>query len=287
MTSFFERDVVVVIDTLRIASRFEKTGIEKSNLRVAFDVRRTPDRDPNTCEMKIWNLTDKTRSRIEELQKLNRLAQIEAGYVGQASEIFRGDINTVTNVRDGADWITTVNVGDGEQKYRSARINQSFNPGTNISQVVETLADTLGIGKGNLEEKLAEGNFREAVTQFTKGTVASGKASDELDTRLKSLGFEWSVQNGQLQLLRPKETNARQAFVLSASTGLVGSPEVGEKGIVKLRTLLIPSLIPGDSVKVLSREFQNTFFNVKNVTHMGDTWGNDWYTELEGTPLGQ
>ncbi len=112
----------------------------------------------------------------------------------------------------------------------------------------------------------------------------SGKVSKLLDKYVTSAGYQWSIQDGQLQVLAPDETLLDMITILSSVTGLVGSPEQSEKGIIKARSLLQPSIIPGRRVTVFSKMITGSYKATK-ASIFGDTWGTDWYTEFEGKPV--
>jgi hypothetical protein len=48
----------------------------------------------------------------------------------------------------------------------------------------------------------------------------------------------------------------------------------------KVKTLLQPLVEPGGYVQVKSKGVDGEFFRVEELTHTGDTHGNEWHTEL-------
>lgn len=285
MSRLINRDVVVTIGEVRIAARPKgDDDLIKPTLRVIFKVDRTRNRDTNSAEVSTWNLARKTRSLLQE-ENIGMI--IEAGYVGSIRQIFSGDVANTETKREAVNWITTVQSGDGLVAYRSARLSESFGPGTGLGDVLKKLTRGMGIGLGNALEKIGEGNFRGGLTEFTTGLSVAGRVSDQLDRFLTTAGFEWSIQDGQLQVLRPGEATEvpdDEVVKISKESGLVGSPEVGEKGIVKARSLLQGDIVPGRPINIEAAEV-NGFFRVDKVVHTGDTWGSDWFSDLEATPL--
>ena len=127
---------------------------------------------------------------------------------------------------------------------------------------------------------------QKVVTLFPKGTVLSGNASRELTDLCRSVGAEWSVQNGAVQLLQIGEPLAGKAVELGPDSGLVGSPTIDNKdakkgSIVKATCLLIPDLVPGRKVTFKSVARLEGGFRIEEVTYRGDTSGRDWYAEIE------
>jgi hypothetical protein len=111
-----------------------------------------------------------------------------------------------------------------------------------------------------------------------------GNSGDELQKLLNSAGLEGSVQNGELQILPKGKPLNVLAVKLSPNTGLIGSPELGSKGVVKLVSLLNSEIYPGRKIQVLS-ESVTGFFRVEACSFIGQTSGNDWYTAIEAKAL--
>ncbi len=282
MTDLFNRDIALTVGTLRIASR-DEVGLDQAVLRIAFDVMLSRARDPNKATLKIWNLNEDSRNSIQEQDRLD--VTIEAGFTGTLSQIFKGDMRFGNSTREGSDWITALEAGDGAKQNRSARVKASFAGGTKVTEVLKKAANALGIGTGNLEQVIAAGSKRIGMTEFTNGTVLTGKAADAIDNITKSMGLEWSIQGGQLQILEPNETTQDEAVLLSTGSGLIGSPTAGEKGRVKARSLLQPDIFPGRKVQIQSALFEGSFFKTEKVKHAGDTWSTNWFSDMELKPI--
>lgn len=280
MTQLIDRAASITVGDLRIAT-VETPG--KPMLRIAFNVLLALARDPNKAQLKIWNLSATSRAKIQEQDRLPVV--INAGYIGMVAQLFFGDMRFGNSEKEGSDWVTTLEAGDGAKQYRSARISESFAAGTKVTDVLKKAAEALGIGVGNLTKVIAAGSKRIGLTEFTNGTVLSGKASEAVDGIVKSMGLEWSIQSGQLQILEPDQTTQDDAILLTPSTGLIGSPTAGEKGRVKARSLLQPDITPGRRVKIESATIDGAFFKTEKVRHQGDTWGNDWFSDMELKPL--
>lgn len=259
-----------------------------TGLRVAFSVAKSTAEEPNTCRISVYNLSEDTRARLSRMRGVP--LRLEAGYTGNAALLFQGDTRRtpagIQHVKAGPDRVTTLECGDGETAYRYARYSGSYAPGTSVTKVAEDMAKALGVGLGNLEETLRAGGFRQGLQSFPAGFAARGRASEELNGLMRSLGLEASIQDGKLQVLKPGEPLKGQAVLLTPETGLRGSPaynsaEGKEKDgppTLKVSSLLQPALRPGVQVRVEARTVRG-FFKVKAVTHAGDTHGGDWASE--------
>lgn len=280
----FERRVKVIVAS-PLAEDFKSISaqtVEIDLLRVQFTVTKTLKKSANTASVQITNLSEKTRA---SLQAKGAKLVVSAGYLNTLAQIFIGDVRTIDHVRDGADWTTKIDSGDGERALSHARVSESFGAGAALPEVVKTIGDRLGIGLGNIQAKLA-GDAR----QFVNGYTAHGRASSELDRVLSAAGYEWSIQDGNIQVLRTGETNTERVVVLSSDSGLVGSPTYGtaekkrKRPVIKFKALLSPEIRPGGRVAFESLNHRGVH-RVLRVTHKGDTAGGDWYTEgeVEGT----
>ena len=280
MGELFDRDVLLNAGGVQIASR-SPTGGRRDTLRFTFRIVRSTSKDPNTAEISIWNLNKQTRSLLQELDLQTVL---EAGYVGSRSTIFSGQLEYGSTGREGTDRVTTLQAADGGKRISEARVNLSFGSGTPVGTVLLRLAKELGLGLGNVAEKASAGSVRGKITEYLQGIALNGSAYEELNKIAKQMGLGLSIQDGQPQLLAPVETLRGDAVLLTRRTGLIGSPEVGEKGRVNARSLLQPDLVPGRRVRIESEQVTG-FFKVTRAEFRGDTWGQDWYTDIEGKPL--
>jgi hypothetical protein len=255
-------------------------GARNEILRVTFQIEKSLTESANTAEISVYNLAEQTRAKVSEKALLTTL---EVGYSGQSSIIFKGQLEAGTNQRDGVDWVTSFQSTDGGKQLRESRINVSFKT-ISASDAMQKIVNALGVGIGNAKEKIAQGNIRGALDDFKNGLVLSGPTKRELTRLTKTLGYDWSIQDGQLQLLAARDAiEPGDAIVLNPDKGLIGSPESGENGIIEARALLIPQLTPGRVVRLESEQIEG-FYRVEKVAYQGDTHGQDWYADLELKP---
>lgn len=254
-------------------------AVEIDGLRVAFKVEKTAEPEPNDAEVSVWNLSRETRAKVTQ----DRVPIVlRVGYGTGISQVFAGDIlrDGITTVRDGSDWVTTFKAGDGAEAYRTSRVQEAFGKGAKLADVFKKTAESMGVGMGNALTKIRQGDAKGALTEFFQGAVLSGRTPDELTRVCGSLGYGWSIQDGQLQIIEKGKWTDDEAVLLAPDSGLIGSPEPGKDGITKIRSLLQPTIKPLRRVKLETR-FCNGFFVVMKVTHSGDTHGNDWFSDCE------
>lgn len=257
-------------------------------LHTTFSVHRTSNKDPNTASVTIFNLNPTNRALLNQGAELlatpktawNWPLLIEAGYVGNRTQIFSGDIRRVDVSKQSTDWIATIEADDGGRAYVGKRLNAYFGPGATVRQILQAAANALGVGLGNSAAKFAAGNFRKGFVNFKKGVAVHGLASKILDKYVTSAGFKWSIQDGQLQVLGPDEALLDIAVILTPTTGLIGTPSHGEKGSITATSLLQGDIKPGRVVHINCVSVKARYL-VTDVTHSGDTHGGEWYSNFE------
>jgi hypothetical protein len=248
-------------------------------LRVVFKAVKTTGKEPNTFEVTPYNLAPTHRALIQ--QKGVRV-MLEAGYVTTGlATVAIGDVRTADPIREGADWKSVLKCGDGERAFRFARTAESFAGGSTVADVVNYCANAMGLALGNTSDQASK-----LSVQLGHGWTVLGAASSELARILATVGYRYSVQDGQIQILLPGDSIAQTIPDVTPQTGLIGSPEMGapdKKGkppTLKFRSLLLPQSRPGGRVHVKSERYDGIFTTVK-VTHSGDTRGNEWYSDFE------
>jgi hypothetical protein len=263
----------------RLCSVEISNGIKITDLRIKFEVVKSNKSDQNNAKISIYNLSQTTRSRILNDQSLVR---ISAGYE-QASglvEIGQGNISDVVHSKDKCDIITTIYIKDGLKALRSGNITLSFAEKTQLGVIIDAIKARLGL-------PLNYSGFN--ATASTQGFSYVGSISNALDSLARQYNFNWSIQNGQLQIVAKNKGTNRQIVVLSSKTGLVSSPEKMiktkkdlnlEPDTYKVTSLLQPQVEISDNIQVESK-FLNGVFLITKITHTGDTRGDDFLTEIE------
>lgn len=260
-------------------------SLSTDSLRVRFKVTKTLGKEPNSCDLTIYNLAEASRSK---LTGAGLAVTLEAGYKGQTSGdavIFSGDARTVDHLRPHADWETHVQCGDGEKAYQFAFVNKSFT-NTSFTDIVNEVAKSLSVNVGNLKTALDNVRKSGKLPDFTKGFVAHGRASDTLSALLKSVGLNFSIHQGALLVTKPGEPADTNAFKLTPETGLIGSPDhtppdqKGKPATLKCKCLLNPQIRPASTVRIESAGIRGDFV-VQKLEHMGDSHGSDWVTVIE------
>lgn len=246
---------------------------------VDFTIKKTLKPEPNTCEVKLFNLTTAHQKAMEQnpailtLQKVP--VKIEAGLGNQLNTLFLGELRAGFTVTDGAESITQLSTGSGEKELASSRLNVPIGPGTSVQQALQEIVSTMGLGNGNIAQAATQLQSTGQTTFSTKGQVLKGNAAQWLTDFCKGAGLEWSIQDQQVQILTLGQPLQGQAILIDAAHGMEGSPSVDSKGILTAKTLMIPGIKPGVLVVVNAVHVQGNY-RVQTVETRGDTKGNEW-----------
>lgn len=209
-------------------------------LQVDFDIKMSRSKTPNQGVIAIYNLAETDRRRIERDAKSVRLY---AGYDGDNKMIFTGDVVFASSSKDMVDWKTEIKAGDGWRSFSQSITSRNYAAGTPIRTIVEQTAKDMGIA---LKESA---NILKGATD---GSITlHGKSQIGLDQVVRNAGGEWSIQDNELQITPITKPIDGEAIVLDASSGLLESPSISEKGVA-VRCQLHPDFRPGKVMKLES-----------------------------------
>lgn len=280
-------------------------GLLIENLRVSFEVVKTVDPAPNTAIIKIWNLNPDNESRIKK--EFDEVL-LNAGYEDDMRLVFRGNIKHVFRYRDGSDFITEIEAADGDKDFGTAVMNVTLAAGTTNRQLVDR---AVGSFSGT-----TEGFVSVPAKPRLRGKVVSGNTRAVLNELARDSGANWSIQDGQLTIVPAAGMLPNEAVVIRSDTGMLGSPEINDKGVT-VKCLLNPRIAingalkldndgiraarstgqktEGSGERVVSDPAQATgatarlssdgIYKAIRVVHRGDTRGSDWLTETLNVAL--
>lgn len=266
------------------------TGIDLSGLRIKFATHKGDVETPNNADITVYNLAPETVSRIRGEFKRVVLA---AGYESNAGIIFDGQIRQVRTGREGADTWTAITVADGDRAYNFATVATTLAAGATPADQVAACGTAMA-SKGS-----AVGYIPDLGGQaLPRGKVMFGMARSYMRDVARTSDTSWSIQDGLLQMIPAKGYLPGEAVVLTAATGLIGTPEQTNDGI-KVRCLLNPRLKIGGRIKLDNASIlrvktdlklgawdkspkldRDGTYRVLKVEFVGDTRGNDWYADL-------
>lgn len=259
-------------------------GLRAANLRIKFEVHKTATETTNSAKLEIFGLSQSTRAQIKGGKDSSYLS-LYAGYVEESGAvlIYSGDVTRVLHKRQPPEVISTIECGDGATVLKESYVSLSYKAGITARQVLTDVAAKMGVTLVT-SKNLSDSTY---ATSFS----FVGAAKEALRRVSNRLEATWSIQNGVLYVMAAGDTLQSEAITLSASTGLVGHPELLKeeaqeftKGApllrYKVRSLLLPTITPGHVVRIEASGVTGAF-KVDDVKHSGDTMGDDWTTTLE------
>ena len=297
--TLFGRQCDVTVGTLFLA-----------NLDVEFSVKKNLKAKPNTCDLKIWGLSPKSRKILEsatqpQTKTINvpsftlatgsgptqtaRLiptptkvpggvpVRIDAGYQGLMGQIFLGELRSAQTVTEKAEIIVQLSTGDGDNALTRARASVPWlrdHPGDRPPPAPEDARR--GPGESSEGARPPEEERRGPDVQQGRGIQGCVRGSyDGL------LSFDGSgVERPGRQPPDPLPGPAPRRPSHSPDSGLIGSPSVDTKGVLSAVSLLNPSIKPGVKIVMDSRSVQGGF-RVISVEYEGSRSDNDWYCKIE------
>jgi hypothetical protein len=280
---------------------FAVGATDAGSLRMTFRVERDEKPYPNSVRVQIYNLSPDHRKYLEDKQGIP--CRITAGYRESDGVIFAGMLREAHSEHAGADWITTIEGGDGElnrdgDPLASGSISKTWKRGTPLAKVVQDFVKELKVDPGTSTIASAAASLITGPALAVALSV-DGPILDEMTHFMRSVGLAWSVQDSALQV-RVADAPSGIAPVISPLTGLVGTAEVRTRKITKRnpitkkkertkvtvctgKCLLLPGLLPGQQLIVQGTATgAPALYLCTSVRHVGDTHGTDWYTEFEG-----
>lgn len=253
-----------------------RTARTLSDLRIEATIKRTDKARPDDATISIYNIAPETRAMLEED---DAYVILRAGTGdGDPPIVFVGDVQDITRKRSGdADWVTTIEAGDGENAYNNLEVSMSLSGGSLVSDALDIMTTALGTAGIDVD--------RDALRQLSPIQLAQGYSFDgrmrDAMNELAALGgwAGWGIVDGALQV---HETEPEpRAVVLSEETGLISPAPRLERDLWSFSSILQPGIYPRSIVKVESSEV-NAFLRVETVEVSIDTHGDDWTINAQG-----
>ncbi len=248
------------------------------DLRIVFDVAKDIEREPNRAHVMVYNLSETSRKELQDRKSL--LLRLIAGYEDVSDTLFMGDVTHIISYKEGPDWVTKFAAGDGVKRAKTKRVSVSKKAAGGSKGVIKTLLDAMGAGEGNLNRAMEELSRLGKLPPDIDNAVLQGNAAELIHRYAKDAGLEHSSQDGVPTFTIRGSLIGSEAVVLSPDSGLLESPELSKKGLVKAKALIQKGFTPGRGVQ-LDSKYVKGLFQVHKVKYNGDTHGQSWYADLE------
>jgi hypothetical protein len=287
-------------------------GLELGDLRCVFEVRRGDWQTPNSCDVKVYNLSTATANRLNG-PEFTQLA-LQVGYQDQQLQlIFRGSICQMRKGReDQKNSYVAITAADGDEAYNFAASAFTLAAGSSQLTAVTALIRDMARAAGGSPTSDTGGQvvtpgYAPQLTsnKLIRGRTYYGMTRDEMRDLAAHNNCTWSIQDGQLVLIPLTSFIPGQAVLITPYTGLIGVPEQTQNGL-EMTVLLNSAIRIGQLVKLDSSDVNQLrygldlpsqqfnpnlaagvaklnadgLYYVLRAEHNGDTRGTAWYTKL-------
>jgi hypothetical protein len=277
-------------------------ALDLSAFRIKFSIQNADVESPNTCSIRVYNLSPAT---VRQIRGEYGSVILNAGYEnGNYGIVFQGTIMQFKIGRENAtDSFLDIYSSDGDIGYNQGLVNTSLAKGATPGQVAQKITDAMpGLGSDFGSLTITKQNVPNI-----RGTVLMGMARARLRNLATSLDSGWSIQDGKVVITSNTGYRDGEAVVINSGTGMIGTPEQTDSGI-KVVCLLNSKIRIGGRVKLNNDEivqlmqanpnaapiaynqwagFQalaplsgNGMYRAFSVEHEGDNRGGPWYTQL-------
>lgn len=286
--------------TVRAANN--TTKIYDVSWKIVFSIRKSASSNYlsfNQAEISIYNLNTDEQNWIAQT---GTTITLDAGYQDLHANIFDGVVNNITHSKNGVDVVTTL--------YCSSTVrNYAVNAGVSVQNMTVT----------DLLKSICEKNSISYVLPFNKSDIVAKSYSGTVAKVIAMICTDYSISagidNGVL-IFKDKDKTTddikdQEIRTFTPTSGVLGSPALTEYGI-SFQTLMNPKLqvndyfnlkapyinynlnnlnvrpnaVTGSVVNAMAHtnvHNYNGLYMALSLSFQGDTRGNAWYTNIEGS----
>lgn len=282
-----------------IIGKAGETGLEfDETFKINFNIKKSIVSESKQNKIEIYNLSLDSVNKIKDVIRRNRdliragkpqmILSLYAGYKENTGLelLYSADITSIATHKaaGSADMITTITCSDGGVVLKEGLISMSYSAGSSIKKALDDVSKELDMPID------INSSFPDTLN-FANGFAYAGTCREAMNKISRQMRSHWTVESGKLRLHPVGGYTRDSVVVLSAESGMIGSPERLEaqgtdsdnaeaKHGWKVTSLLMPQLIPARRVKIESRDV-NGIFIIDTVTHAGDTLDGDWQSTIE------
>lgn len=262
----FDRDFELIIGL------GSEAVIVRPPLRISFAGDKSIAGKLNKLNLQVYNLREDRRLRLvkDAEDRLYIPLELRVGYRDQLERIFRGSIHRSATVRDGVDFVTSIECLDGGFDVINSYSSQTIDGGDYIKQLLQDMPNTR-------EGKLAPGR------PLTRPRVVVGPTIDLVRSGLTPEEYAY-IEDETLNIIR-KQNQVIDDLVplVSPRTGLINTPEREQKKVT-FQTLMNPTVKIGRRVQLesVTAPHLNGIYKAETISYSGDNYGDDWSQTITG-----
>jgi len=265
--------------------------------RIFFNITANLESYIQNATIQVYNLDP---AEVKLITQIKSPVILQAGYKdvhgNNPPVIYTGNVEYPNSQRAGLDIVTTLTCFSYRDSL-SGIPQLSYESGTSLSQVFSDLSLVDNEGKP-LPYSIIGDSLKSAVLKddYTSGLQS---AREVIDYFAVNFNFNWwcDIVTKQLMIVeKASPLKKNQILLVDASTGLMKEPELDYDGLT-FETSLEPSLRYKDIVRIKYprgistfnigenenlRALDSALIYITNVTHSGDSRGDEWKTSARG-----
>jgi hypothetical protein len=255
-------------------------------LDILFNINKTLLGFPARGRIDIFNLSE---NNIQKITKKYTDVELFAGYEGKVALIFRGNVMNFAKNHVGPTSVFTLIVKSSTAAWEGSTFTKTYRAGTTPATIINEVVRSFGgVIPGQV---LTSPDWVPSLADVTY-TGSSRRVMDQL---ARDYNFDWNIVEGEV-IVTPRNQALldKPPYVVTPTTGLIGSPVLTEQG-VDFRLLLNPAILLGRQIEMRSefaelgqsnlefRKVRNTadgIYKVMDIRLVGGTRTLDWYTDV-------
>ena len=240
--------------------------------QITFDILKSIT-DKNSSQISVYNLNTPSRDVINRAESEEDIyVELHAGYGGENSLVFKGEVRIAQNVWNGTDYITSFEAYDGK-KASKKKYSKSHAPGSKYKDIIKDILKGVGDTIDGIVLDVKESTTENGLTLIG----ATADVVKKVINMVPDQNLEFTIQDN-VAIVRPANlsSNPTEVPVISNSTGLIGSPKTVRKG-VEFKCLIQAGLLPSRSIKLVTLGTDlDGIYILQKVKMSGQTRDGDW-----------
>ena len=245
----------------------------KPPMQIVFEVTKSIRGDLNKMNIQITNLAESKRlSLVKDAEQLKIMPiGLSVGYQDRIELIFKGNIHTGNNSRQGPDLLTSLECLDGGYDFLHSFTSRTVEGSRRALDAA--LEDMPNTGTGKITDRPV----------LTRPKVLVGNSARLIDDMVGP-GETWYIDDEQLYVIKDNEVTSGLKPVVSAATGLISTP-TRESKLVTFETLMNPTVKIGGlaSLKSATAPYLDGIYRIETISYTGDNYGDAWMQTCTGT----
>lgn len=241
-------------------------------LTVEFDITRKTYQTLNVASIRIYNLNRQHRNLIHHNINAYGVLQkvfLNAGYGNILSNVFTGDVTQCYSVREGVNFITTIECFTGSFVQSNGRSVITFTANTPKEDVIKAIVGNMSTGPNKTDTGITLG----AIGNSYGGTVGKrggALVGNPIEQAREFSGGQFFIDNDKAYFLADKEVIAGSIPTIDSSNGLLGTPQ-RENTLIHFDIVFEPRVVVGQKINLVSATVEgfNGLWKVIGIKHRG------------------